>query len=140
MTQAALDTAPPSHTPKFKRLTDTDRAFALRYAKDGLTQTEIAKRLGVSQSAISLWLGQCQDTKAEATQYLDGQALPMAIKAVKKGTPTDLIKLLHGRGVVAEQSSAGLQVVIGIKADDVQVTFAPALTGTQAKVLEITKE
>jgi Homeodomain-like domain len=113
MSETRLMETPKSHTPKQHRLTDTDKALALRYAKEGLTQTVIAQRLGVTQSAISLWLSKCHDTRAEAGQYLDGQSLHLAQRAVKKGTATDLIKLLQGRNVLGEGDS-GPKVLIQI--------------------------
>jgi transposase-like protein len=121
--EAALVTASGSNTPKQKRLTDVDKAFALRYEADGLTQVEIAKRLGVTQSAISQWLSTCRDTTAEAGLYLRGRALPMAEKIVKKGRPSDLIKALQGVGVLEQERSAGLVIQIGVKDSDVTVNI-----------------
>jgi transposase-like protein len=129
MAEAALVAVEPTHTGKYKRLTSTDKAFALRYHADGLTQVQIAQRLGCTQSAISQWLSACQDTTAEAGLYLRGQALPMAEKVVKKGRPSDLIKALQGVSVLAEERSAGLVIQIGGGQGDVKVavmtTFAP---------------
>lgn len=125
MGETALVTAQASNTGKQKRLTDTDKAFALRYEADGLTQVEIAKRLGVTQSAISQWLSTCRDTTTEAGLYLRGRALPMAEKVVKKGRPSDLIKALQGVGVLHEERSAGLTIQIGVKDSDVAITLSP---------------
>ena len=133
MGEAALVTTPGSNTGKQKRLTDTDKAFALRYEADGLTQVEIAKRLGVTQSAISQWLATCRDTTSEAGLYLRGRALPMAEKIVKKGRPSDLIKALQGVGVLHEERQSGLVVQIGIKDSDVSISLSPGETSARER-------
>lgn len=120
---------------KQRRMTDRDRAFALRCARDGMRQVDIAQRLGMSQAAISLWLSQCEDTRAEATQYLDGSALTIAQKAVKKGTATDLIKLLQGRGVVGDgESGPKIVIQIGCQVTDIAVVT----TSESESVIELT--
>jgi predicted XRE-type DNA-binding protein len=123
--------APESNTGKQKRLTDLDKAFALRYQQEGLTQVVIAQRLGVTQSAISQWLSKCQDTTAEAGLYFRGRALSMAEKVVKKGKPNDLIAALKGVSVLQEERAVGLVVQIGIKDSDVQVTLNPPASKSQ---------
>jgi len=121
MGESLLVTPTVANTPKYKRLRDLDKAFALRYHADGLTQVEIAQRLGVTQPAISQWLATCHDTTAEAGLYLRGQALPMAEKVVKNGKPADLIKALQGVSVLTEERSAGLTIQIGGSGNDVKV-------------------
>lgn len=124
--QWAEQQAKPAHTPAYRRLTDTDRVLMLQYAKEGLTQVEIAQRLGCDQSSVSRWLHMCQDTTKEASQYLRGQSLRMARKIVAKGKGSDLIAALKGVNVLAEdQHKPGVTVLIGIKDSDVQLTFAP---------------
>ena len=105
---------PKSDKPKQHRLTNLDKAFALRYHAEGLTQAVIAQRLGVTQPAISQWLSTCQDTSAEAGLYLRGQALPVAEKIVKKGRPSDLVKVLQGLSVLdAGEKSGGITINVG---------------------------
>lgn len=115
------------HRKPLKRLTNSDRAFALKYAADGLPQTEIAKRLDVNQATISRWLSDCQDTTAEATAYFRGQALPMAQKVVRKGKAADLVKVLQGVSVLEQERSAGLTIQIGIKDSDVSLSLSGPL-------------
>jgi predicted transcriptional regulator len=123
--------------PRQNRMTDRDKAFALRYHTDGLTQVEIAQRLGVSQPTISAWLSQCNDTTVEASLYFRGQALPMAEKIVKQGRPSDLIKVLQGVSVLAPEQSAGLVIQIGCKDSDVSITLSPpSIQGVERKVAE----
>lgn len=128
--------AAPAHTPKYKRLTDTEKAFALRYAADGLTQVDIAKRLGVTQSAISRWLAQCDDTTVQAKSYLRGSALRMAEKVVKHGDPATQLKALQGVGVIESEQRQGIVVQIGVKADRLVMQPLSALEGTAATALQ----
>lgn len=102
-----------SNTPTHKRLSDLDKAFALRYSAEGMTQVAIAKRLGVTQPSISQWLAKCQDTTAEAGLYFRGQALPMAQKVRKYGKPDVLLKALQGVGVIDAEARGGITIVVG---------------------------
>jgi IS30 family transposase len=119
---------PKSHIKPQKRLTDTDKAFALRYQAEGLTQVQIAQRLGCDQATISRWLSTCHDTTVEASAYFRGRALPMAEKIVKRGRPSDLIKALQGVGVLEQEKSAGLVIQIGVKDSDVSIALSPPVT------------
>lgn len=106
----------PHKTPRkpTKRLTDADKAFALRYDKDGLTQVEIAQRLGCDQTTISRWLATCQDTSVEAGAYFRGRALSMAEKIHERGRASDLIKVLEGIDVLkAGEKSGGITINVG---------------------------
>ena len=105
---------PPACKPKYRRLNSADLAYALKLSDSGVTQVEIAKRLGCTQQTVSEWLIQCQDTTAAASLYLRGQALPMAQKVVRKGKPSDLIKALQGVNVLqAEVAHGGITVIVG---------------------------
>ena len=105
---------PPACKPKYRRLNSADLAYALKLSDSGVTQVEIAKRLGCTQQTVSEWLIQCQDTTASASLYLRGQALPMAQKVVRKGKPADLIKALQGVNVLqAEEAHGGITVIVG---------------------------
>lgn len=119
---AEHDGPPKSHTKPQKRLTDVDKAFALRYHAEGLTQVQIAQRLGCDQATISRWLSTCDDTTLQAGAYLRGRALAMSEKIVKRGRPSDLVKTLQGLSVLAPEQGASVTVQIGIKDSD--VTFA----------------
>lgn len=109
--------------PKFKRLTDTDKAFAIQYEKDGLHQTEIAQRLGVTQSAISQWLSKCRDTTDSAKLYLRGSSLRMAENIVKRGLPRDHVAALKGIGVLEEQQAQGLTVLVGGEGHNISIAL-----------------
>lgn len=103
----------------------------LQYHKDGLTQVQIAQRLGCDQKTISNWLGKLTDTSDAAKSYLRGQALSMAQNIVKKGRSADHIKALEGISVLAPGPSGGITVQIGVRADTVELiqsTFASGLS------------
>lgn len=114
---------PKSNPPKQHRLTDTDKAFALRYAHDGLTQGQIAQRLGVTQPAISQWLSKCQDTTADAGLFLRGRALHLSERLVKHAKPADIVQTLKGLQVLrADDPGTSVTIQIGIKDSDVRFT------------------
>lgn len=109
----AGEAASVANTPSYRRLTSTDLALALKYAKDGLTQVEIAKRLGVTQSAISQWLSKCEDSTEAAISYLRGQSLRMAKNVVKKGQARDHVKVLQGLNVLERDQAADIKLLVG---------------------------
>jgi IS30 family transposase len=103
----------PAHTPKYRRLTNSDRAYILKAHADGLTQVEIAKRLGCHQSTVSEWLSDVQDSTELATAYLRGQALKMSQDIVKDGRPADKVATLKGLSVLADQQQSSVTVIVG---------------------------
>ncbi len=129
----ARDTLAVTHKKPVKRLTDTDKAFALKYKADGLTQVEIAHKLGCDQATVSRWLAACQDTKLEAAAYFAGQALPMAEKVVKRGRPSDLVKVLEGIEVLkAKDVTPIVNVLVGMPGASVPVPQLPTIDATFA--------
>lgn len=110
---AEQKTAPKSNTDKQHRLSDTDKALALQYHRDGITQVEIAKRLGVTQPAISQWISKCRDTADAAGLYLRGSALRMAKNVVKNGQARDHIQALKGIGVL-EADRSDIHIAVGV--------------------------
>jgi IS30 family transposase len=134
--EAALMSAkpqPPAHTPKYRRLTPEQRALIRDLRKADKSQTEIAQIVGCDQSTVSKWLAELTDSTADASEYLRGQALPMAEKIVKRGRPSDLIKALQGVGVLQEERSAGLVVQLGIKDSDVTISLSPGETSVSER-------
>lgn len=110
----AQTSAPPAHTPKYSRLTRSDIGTLLKLKRDGLTQVEIAKRLGCHQSTISKWWDEFEDTRDLAKGYLAGASLRMAQNIVKKGRAADHVKALEGLEVLSNQDvKGGLTIVIG---------------------------
>ncbi len=105
--------APPTSTRDYSRLTRSDVGVLLKLRKDGLTQTEIAKRLGCSQRTVSQWCEDLQDTTDTSKLYLRGQALRMAQHIVKKGRAADHVAVLKGLSVLEESQQSGLVVQIG---------------------------
>jgi predicted transcriptional regulator len=122
---------PQTHRKPVKRLTDIDRAFALRYQAEGLTQVEIAKRLGCDQGTVSRWLSQCTDTSTEAGTYFRGQALTLAQKIVKDGRPSDHVKVLEGIEVLKQQQVTPIvNVLVGMPGQAVPVPSLPTFDAT----------
>jgi predicted transcriptional regulator len=113
----------PADTPKYRRITPDQRRVMRQLRQLETPQTAIAQALGVSQSTVSKWLSEMEDTTADASEYFRNQALPMAEKIVKKGRPSDLIKALQGVGVLEQERSAGLVIQIGVKDSDVTVNI-----------------
>lgn len=124
---------PETHSQRSYRLTDTDRAFALKYATDGLSQVEIAKRLGKNQSSISRWLGECADTTDAAKAYFRGQALGMAVDIRRTGRAADKVKVLEGLEVLkAHNVSPIVNVLVGMPGQAVPVPQLPTIDATFA--------
>lgn len=121
----APTTKQPADTPKYRRVTPEQRKVMRDLRKLDTPQTKIAEALGVSQSTVSKWLAELEDTTADATEYFRAKALPMAEKIVRKGRPSDLIKALQGVGVLEQEKSAGLVIQIGVKDSDVQIHLSP---------------
>jgi predicted transcriptional regulator len=117
--------AQPANTPKYDRLTRSDIGLMLKLRKDGLTQAEIAQRLGCNQPTVSKWLGQFTDSTDHAKEYLRGQALRMAKNIVHKGLARDHVAALKGLNVLEEQQNAGVIVQIGVSVDMATPTLSP---------------
>lgn len=104
------------HNKGAKHLTATDVADILRWDSQGLTQQQIAERLGRpnSQGQVSQVLAKYSiDNTAQAKQILRGGAAAMALNIVRKGQPKDQVQALKGLGVLEDQQQAGLTVRIG---------------------------
>jgi hypothetical protein len=119
--------ATPANTPKYRRLTISDVGVLLKLAKDGLTQVEIAQRLGCSQGAVSEWVSKCQDTTDPAKQYLRGQALRMAKNIVVNGAAKDHVAALKGLSVLDEPQQSGLTIQIGGNGQDIKIAVLSPL-------------
>lgn len=107
--------------PDYSRLKRDEIGTLLQLHRAGLTQTEIAQRLGCSQRTVSQWLSDLADTTEPAKLYLKGNALRMAQNIVKKGRAQDHVATLKGIGVLEEQQQQGLTVIVG---GDAQVNIA----------------
>jgi len=119
----------PTSTPKYRRLTASDVGVCLKLRRDGLTQVQIAQRLGCSQKAVSEWLDKCEDSTEASKVYLRGQALRMAQNIVAKGRAADHVKTLEGLEVLSNQEvRGGLTIVVGGSAQ-VQVNVGTGAAG-----------
>lgn len=119
----------PAYTPKYRRLQAKQLRALLALHRAGKTQVEIAQALGCSQPTVSEWLADLQDTRDEASQYLRGKALDMALNVARRGNPETHRKTLENIEVLsAEQNNRG--VVINIAgASSVQVGIAAGAFG-----------
>jgi IS30 family transposase len=137
--QTTLDK--PANSPKYKRLTNSDRAYILKAATDGLTQVEIAKRIGCSQTTVSEWLNELQDSTDLSKQYLRGQALKMAQDIVKDGRPADKVATLKGLSVLHDEQQSSVTVIVGGAGQvNIGVGLSPAPTLVQGETLQISQQ
>ena len=121
-TTAAVNAlTPPTHTPKYKRLTDAQRIAILKMARLNKTQVEIAQFVGCDQSAVSRWIQANEDSTAEAISYVKGSALSMAMDVVQYGKAADKVNVLKGIGVLQDQQNVGLSIHIGGNNTDVKI-------------------
>ena len=102
----------PTDTPKYDRLTRTDLGLLVKYHRQGMTQVEIAQRLGCSQSTVSKWVNDLTDTREPAKEYLAGSALRMAQNIVKRGMARDHVQVLNGLGVLNQQDTGKVSITI----------------------------
>lgn len=113
--------APP---PAYERLDTEKLALLLRWSSDGLTQVEIAQRLGCSQPAVSQALKRIGPDATElASAYFRGRAYKVArrmSRIAEKGKDGDAVKagkvVLAASGVLKEDTAinVGVQVVLGM--------------------------
>lgn len=145
--QTSLERAserPLAPTPKYKRLQETQLRELLSLRRLGKTQVEIAQAIGCDQRTVSRWLETFQDSRDDATAYLRGNALKMAINIVKKGKPREHVDALKGLSVL-EQSAQDprIQVVVGVSLPGlpsqertVTATLSPSLSEGLSPVSE----
>lgn len=107
------------------RLTQIEIGLLLQLAKDGLTQAQIAQRLGITQQAVSKWLNATTDTTETARLYLRGSALRMARNVVQKGQARDHIQALKGIGVL-EQDRSDINIAVGVSLPGLPTVSVPA--------------
>jgi transcriptional regulator with XRE-family HTH domain len=109
----AEDKAGTTSKPDYSRLTQAEIKLIFELRKDGLTQTEIAQRLGCSQRTVSEWLADLDDTTEVANLYLRGKALHMAKNVVQNGQARDHIRALEGVGAL-ERADRDIKIAIGV--------------------------
>lgn len=103
-----------------------DEALILKLAADDLNQTEIAQRVGCSQSSVSRLLTEFTDSRRYARAILDRDAASVAARlAQTKHAPT-MLELMRDLGVTEKkapvgESKGGVTVLIGVKDSDVQI-------------------
>jgi hypothetical protein len=121
----------------------------LGWLRDGLTPEDMVMRGLVRMSLIDcvrLCRALKPDTRTQAKQLIDAEALAMTVDVIDNGDARDKLALLKGRGVLADEGErGGVTIIVGGDAR-VQVnvgasaTFAPLDPSAEAKVIDITKE
>jgi len=106
--------APSADITKSRSLTNAERILILKLRDDGLTQVQIAQRLGRSQSTISQTLSDFEDSTDLAKRYFAANALSMAENVVRKGLPRDHNVALAGIGVLKSEGGASVKLLVGI--------------------------
>jgi hypothetical protein len=138
--QSHTSTKPPGANKGASHLRPEDIVDVLRWDAQGLTQEQIAARFNPpkAQATISRCLTKYgTDTTAEAKRIFAAQAAPAAIKIMRDGRPSDLIKVQEGQGVLAQSLAGGLVIQIGCKDSDVSITLSPPVLGVlERKVQE----
>lgn len=127
-TQVALEVNAPARPPApnkgSKHITGYEVADILRWHAQGLTQEQIAAKFTPpkSQPTISRVLARYGlDQTHEAKRILRGGAADMALHIVRKGRPQDHIAALKGLGVLQDEQSQGVTVLIG---GDINISFS----------------
>ena len=134
MGETALVDTPAAYTPKYRRLTISDVGVLLKLHKDGLSQVEIAQRLGCSQPAVSEWVSKCTDSTDASKQYLRGQALRMARNIVTKGRAADHVATLKGLDVLSDEGvKGGVTVIVGGQDAQVQVNIIGTVSPSRSE-------
>ena len=113
MGEQALSKARTADKPAYQRMTVAETQLMLKLRDDGLTQVQIAQRLGRAQSTISDALSEWEDSTDLARRYFDAQALRMAKNVVENGQPRDHNVALAGRNVLKQESSE-IKIAVGV--------------------------
>lgn len=128
--QAHEDLLAPAPNTGIPHLTPHDISDILRWDAQGFSQDQIAAKFNPPrhQSTISRVLSQYGgDSRAEAKRILYAGAAPAAIDVLRKGEARDLVKVLEGIEVLANQDTkGGLTIVVGGNAQ-VQVNVGTSL-------------
>ena len=131
--------------PLYSRLTVDDVSLILRYHGDGLSQTEIAQRLGKHQTSIGRVIRKLgSDSSDIAKALFRARAYRSAVRVTRiaeKGRPEDALKaakvVLAASGVIEGVSAInlGVQVIIGtpqqaaLDASSITVMSGQGMTG-----------
>lgn len=116
-----MPTTQVAHSHTSKRLDAQEQAQALRMLADGTKQAEVARVLGVTQSAISLLQAKYAPTVDAARALIQARASSAAKhwwkavpRAARKGDHRPAKDWLTAAGVVAPETNQAQQVVIHV--------------------------
>lgn len=117
----------------YSRLSMAEESLILKLADDGLTQTQIAQRVGCSQPTVSNVLSEFADTRHIARKRLNSSAAAIAERLSQTKHAPTMLEVLRDLEVTTKQAPAGagkggVTVVIGATDSQVQVN----IIGTEA--------
>ncbi len=108
----------PQSIPDLSRLSYAETALVLRLSLEGLTQTQIAKRLDCSQPTVWRILNEFQDTRELAKSKLYHGSLGLAKRIVADADVDQSIDVLERIAVLEPKQNqsgpVGVQILIGM--------------------------
>lgn len=115
----ACSPAEPKPIRDYSRLSYTEIGLALKLREDGLTQTQIAQRLGCSQPTISTLLSELSDTRQIARLKLNNGAVKLAERVLAQADVDQSLEVLDRLEVATKrQADSGrgnqVNIVIGM--------------------------
>lgn len=131
MPDAAFVDQVPELIRDYSRLSRAEESLILKLADDGLTQTQVAQRVGCSQGTVSNVLAAFADTRHIARRMLNASAADISERLTKTKHAPTMLEVLRDLEVTTKQAPAGqgkggLTVLIGAQDSQVQVNI---LTG-----------
>ena len=105
---------PPAESRHYTRLTRADHRTIMKLHDDGLTLSEIARRLSRSVSTIHEVVDIYAPSDDLAKRKLRASALQMAENIVDNGLPRDHVNALKGIGVLEQDRGTDVQLMVGI--------------------------
>ena len=110
--------AVPERIRDYSRLTQTEIILALKLAEEGLTQSQIAQRVGCTQPTISRLLSEYGDSRELAKRRLHNAADRLAERVIKDATVEESLEVLDRIGVAERRRDQAVSMTaIAIGAD-----------------------
>lgn len=101
----AMELVPPRELGE--PLSREDEARILELKAEGLTQAEIAGRVGCHQSTVSRTLAEYDDSRPQARKYLEAQAHELTKRLVRDAKPEVILRILGKLDVVRDDDNRG---------------------------------
>jgi predicted transcriptional regulator len=112
-------TAPAKPIPDYSRLSYSEIALAVKLREDGLTQDQIAQRLGCSQPTICQLLKEFSDTRPLAKLKANNLALKLLQRVEQQANVEESLEVLDRTGVIEKRQvdtgrGGNVNIVIGM--------------------------